>query len=242
MRILQKENVTVFHGVPIMYDVLNRYMHKKSFVLPHLRLCISAGAPLACDIYKEFCKNTGVYISHELGSTETGTIAINLNSSHDSVYGLVGSPLKGVRIKVNPIDGELWVNSLGRPVGYFHDNKIFDEWQKTGDIVNLSDGKLQIIGRKSMFINVAGKKVNPYEVEAVIKKIKGIQDVVVFAESDPITNEHVCANIVKEETISEEKIRQYCASQLSAYKIPKRIRFVNSLKKTDLGKNKKFQE
>ena len=178
-----------------------------------------------------------------MGSTETGTISINLNSGSDSVYGLVGPPLEGVKIRIHPTTGELWVNSSGRPSGYLQSKNIFSKWQKTDDVVNIIEGKIQIIGRRSMFINVAGKKVNPYEVESVIKSIDGVADVAVFGENDRVTNEHVCANIVKSsENISEKDIREICILRLAAYKVPKRIQFVSGLSKTALGKNKKNQE
>ena len=54
IRIIEEERVTVFHGVPIMYDVINRYLRGKKYALECLRLCISAGAPLSYSIYKDF--------------------------------------------------------------------------------------------------------------------------------------------------------------------------------------------
>lgn len=243
VRILQNDNVTVFYGVPIMFDLINRFLNGKSLTFENLRLCISAGVALPERIYNDFYSNTGIYISHELGSTETGTIAINLSSGSDSVYGLVGYPLNGVQVKIDPIDGELLVHSSGRPMGYIGSNEKFSEWQRTGDIANILEGKIQLVGRKSFFINVSGKKVNPHEVEQVIKDIEGIQDVFVFGENDELTNERICAYVVKSSPeITLKDIRIACVSKLAAYKVPKKIRFVSNLRKTELGKNKKLQE
>ena len=126
-------------------------------------------------------------------------------------------------------------------------SKAFDleeNWYKTGDIVELFDnGKFKFKNRKSEMINVGGYKVNPSEVEDIIKEVNGVKDVNVFGRTNSVMGEIVVAHVIKEwkvdKQLLKEKIKEITNSQLQEYKLPRLIKFVDSFELTRTGKIKK---
>lgn len=234
---IQNKEVTVFHGVPYMYLLFNRILQKKEYKLDTLRMCISAGAKLDFDVACEFYNLTGKVIHQEYGSTESGTIAINLSEDFESNTKSVGKPLNGVEVKI--IHDILLIKSKGRGSGYVGDKPFQDKWYDTGDIVERDEkGYIYIKGRKKRMINIAGVKVNPVEIEEIIKKHQSVKEVLVSSISHPRYGEVIQALVVAQEEITADELKNYCSRFLSPIKIPKIISFTDNLEKTRLGKIK----
>ena len=117
------------------------------------------------------------------------------------------------------------------------------EWYHTGDIVKIvSENPLQFqfVSRKNEMINVGGYKVNPGEVEEIIRKIEGIQDVRVFAKSNSVLGNIICCEVVKtSDEIDEVSIRSFLQSKLQEFKIPRVVKFTNQISTTRTGKIKR---
>lgn len=115
-----------------------------------------------------------------------------------------------------------------------------DIWYATGDIVEvISNAPLTIrfINRKNETINVGGYKVNPGEVEETMLTINGIEDVRVYSKSNSLLGNIICAEVVLSiDTLSEAEIRSLLQTKLQEFKIPRVIKFVDSLKVTRTGK------
>jgi len=118
------------------------------------------------------------------------------------------------------------------------------EWYKTGDLIEFVDNhSFKFKARKSEMINVGGYKVNPKEVEDVIKAIKGVNDVIVFGRENSVLGYIIMANIIKE--IDQDKkelknrIKEICKNRLQEYKIPRIVKFVDSFEVTRTGKVKR---
>jgi acyl-coenzyme A synthetase/AMP-(fatty) acid ligase len=92
-------------------------------------------------------------------------------------------------------------------------------------------------------INVGGYKVNPTEIENIIKEIKGVKDVAVFGRKNSIMGQIIVANIITEDAVEEielkQEIKKICKSQLQDFKIPRIIKFVKLFDLTRTGKIKK---
>lgn len=117
-------------------------------------------------------------------------------------------------------------------------------WYKTGDIVEFKDEKrFKFKNRKSEMINVGGYKVNPSEVEAIIKEIKGVEDIIVFGRDNSVMGKIVVAHIIKNKNEDKkelkERIKKITTSKLQDYKLPRLIKFVDSFDLTRTGKIKK---
>ena len=119
------------------------------------------------------------------------------------------------------------------------------DWYKTGDIVQFKDEKrFKFKNRKSEMINVGGYKVNPSEVEAIIKEIKGVEDIIVFGRDNSVMGKIVVAHIIKNKNEDKkdlkERIKKITSSKLQDYKLPRLIKFVDSFDLTRTGKIKKL--
>jgi acyl-CoA synthetase (AMP-forming)/AMP-acid ligase II len=108
----------------------------------------------------------------------------------------------------------------------------------TGDLGTLNpSGQLRLSGRISSFVNVAGRKVQPDEVERVLRRHDGIADVRVLGAADARRGEQLVACIVTGgRTPSVIELRQFCAARLAAYKIPRSFVFLDEIPLTERGK------
>jgi acyl-CoA synthetase (AMP-forming)/AMP-acid ligase II len=98
--------------------------------------------------------------------------------------------------------------------------------------------RLRLLGRASSFVNVAGRKVQPDEVERVLRDIPGVRDVRVLAAPDPRRGQQIVACIVADaaQRLSVLAIRRLCSARLASYKIPRTIVFLDALPLTARGK------
>src|SRR6266566_8943302 len=165
---LARTGATVFPGTPVFYQAFCEM--KDVPVLPKLRLCISAGAPLPITVPKKFRERFGLPIHSFYGASECGGICYD-HEAKNEIEGFVGSPMKDIALeKIDPSAeaSQVRVRSAAVGDGYFPEP---DE-EKLGDGVFVPDDLLarhrsgfKIVGRVSDVINVAGKKVNPAEIE-----------------------------------------------------------------------------
>jgi acyl-CoA synthetase (AMP-forming)/AMP-acid ligase II len=133
------------------------------------------------------------------------------------------------------------VRSAAAGSGYFPDAQP----EKLGGGVFLPDDLLtkmgagfRIVGRVSDLINVAGKKVNPAEVEAPLRAFTGVREAVAFgrASAAGLRNEEIVACVVSESHVSEAELLEHCRRHLSGWQVPKRIFFVEALPVNERGK------
>lgn len=120
LKAIEEEKATVFQGVPFMYHLLIQQLESRTYDLSSLRLCISAGAPIKEMEAAEFYKQTGHVIHQEYGSTETGTMAVNLSPDMKLNIESVGKPLFNVEIRITDEgsgEGQLFVRKKGMLTG-----------------------------------------------------------------------------------------------------------------------------
>ncbi len=112
-------------------------------------------------------------------------------------------------------------------------------WFRTGDqgVID-ADGYLRLTGRLKEVINRAGEKVSPLEVEAILLEHPAVRQAVVFSMPDRLMGEEVAAAIVLKDgaAIDESDLRDFVATRLSAFKVPKRIVTIGELPKGATGK------
>jgi O-succinylbenzoic acid--CoA ligase len=145
-----------------------------------------------------------------------------------------GWPLPGVELRL-AADGEILVRGANVSAATLAQ----DGWLHTGDLGALSsDGRLQVVGRKSDTIITGGENVAPAEVEAVLLAHPAVADAGVFARSDPDWGEALVAAVVLHDGIAVDgdELRGFCAARLARYKVPKRIELAAALPRTESGK------
>ena len=237
---LARTNATVFPGMPLFYQAFCEI--EKPPPLPKLRLCISAGAPLPLATATKFRERFGLSIHSFYGASECGGICYDREAKLE-VEGFVGAPMKDVDLEmVDPTaeSSQVRVSSAAAGDGYFPDA---DE-EKLGNGVFVPDDLLardsdgfKIVGRVSDVINVAGKKVNPAEIEEVLLQIPGVRQAIAFGRAaNAGRNEEVAACVVVYVDLREAAILEFCRKNLSSWQVPKRIFIVDSIPTNERGK------
>ncbi len=158
------------------------------------------------------------------GMTELGILRSQSQDSR-SLWVRVGG--EGFETKV--VDGRLWVRAKSAMLGYMNAPSPFDEegFLDTGDRVEVDGEWLRILGRQSEMINVGGQKVFPAEVESVLLRMPGVEEVSARGEPHPITGQIVSATVrlKNDESLRDFKTRMrvFCRDQLPAFAIPSKV-------------------
>lgn len=232
---------TVFPGTPAFYQAFCDIGDVPP--LPKLRLCISAGAPLSSAVAKKFFEKFKQPIHSFYGASECGGICYD---RHGTTFedGLVGQPMQGIEIELlDPTESasQIRVRSAAVSDGYFpepNDQKLGNGVFVPDDLLERHGSALKIVGRISDVINVAGKKVNPAEVEAHLLRFKGVRQAVVFgrATGAGLRNEEVSACVRASPEVSESDLLRFCRTALSGWQVPKRIFIVDTIPTNERGK------
>ena len=237
---LARTGATVFPGTPTFYQAFCDIGDVPP--LPKLRLCISAGAPLSSVVAKRFFEKFNQPIHSFYGASECGGICYD---RHGTTFedGLVGQPMQGVEVELvaTELGSQIRVRSAAVSDGYFPDSnpeKLGSGVFVPDDLLERHDSALKIVGRISDVINVAGKKVNPAEVEAHLLRFKGVQQAVVFGRSTGagLRNEEVAACVLASAGVSETDLLRFCRTALSGWQAPKRIFIVDMIPTNERGK------
>jgi acyl-CoA synthetase (AMP-forming)/AMP-acid ligase II len=152
--------------------------------------------------------------------------------------------MQGVEVELmDPTESasQIRVRSAAVSDGYFpepDDRKLGNGVFVPDDLVVRTDSALQIVGRISDVINVAGKKVNPAEVEAHLLRFKGVQQAVVFGRPSGagLRNEEVAACVLTSPGVNEGDLLRFCRNALSGWQVPKRIFIVDTIPTNERGK------
>lgn len=236
---LAKTNATVFPGMPVFYQAFCEMENAPP--LPKLRLCISAGAPLPVAVAKKFRKKFGLAIHSFYGASECGGICYDQEAAGE-IEGFVGPPMKDVDLEmIDPTaqSTQLRVRSAAVGDGYFpgpDEEKLGNGVFVPDDLLAPHDSGFKIVGRISDVINVAGKKVNPAEIEEQLLLFPGVRQAVAFGRGSTLRNEEVAACVVADVDLCEADVVEFCRKALSAWQVPKRIFIVGSIPTNERGK------
>lgn len=118
-------------------------------------------------------------------------------------------------------------------------NSFIDGWFRTGDQGFLdTDGYLFLTGRLKEIINRGGEKISPREVDEVLIDHPAVAQAVTFAVPHPNLSEDVAAAVVLRENAfaTEREIREFAATRLADFKVPRRVMIVDEIPKGPTGK------
>jgi long-chain acyl-CoA synthetase len=99
-----------------------------------------------------------------------------------------------------------------------------------------ASGNVYVVGRKSPFIKVGGNRVEPAEVEFVLRSHPQVREALVYGAPLGDVDEMVAATVVLEGEVSREDLLRHCASRLDGYKCPTKIEFRDALPRSAHGK------
>lgn len=255
LALIQQHSVRVVVAVSAQYAALAELAAAEADAFRQVRLCLSSGGPLSRDVYDRFLQRYGVPIRTLYGSTETGSIAVDLAPSVNHGADSVGPPLSRVQVLILAADGsELPVGTEGLiavrspvlpPGGYDvrpdgDAGGFCDGMYITGDLGRLdARGCLFLTGRKTAFISTGGYKVDPAEVEEALRTHPDVSDVAVVGVAAQDIEELVKAVVVLRrpaDSFNPQALAHYCATRLASYQIPQVFELRPELPRGALGK------
>lgn len=249
---IEKEKVSVYFGVPTMFQMLLEKPRFKSCDFNSVRFFVSGGAACSISMIEEY-QNKGLMFKQGFGLTEVGPNCFLLDEE-DAIKksGSIGRPMPHTTVRVINIEGvdcqvdepgELLLAGPHLCAGYYKNSHAFEENFKegffyTGDLVRFDvDGFFYVVGRiKDMYIS-GGENVYPGEVEKQITGHHEIAEAVVV----PVPSEkwgEVGFAFLKTDgvEVTTESLRDYLNPLLSRYKHP---HFVHCMKNFPLLPNGK---
>jgi long-chain acyl-CoA synthetase len=227
--------VTVVPAVPMVFDHL---ASAATGELETVRTFLSAGAPLSPSVSRRFRERFGTQIHTFYGCSECGGITYD-RSGGAVERGTVGRAMDGVTLSVER--SRLIVRGENVSLGYLHDAKTFEPFApgrfRADDLAEIrDDGEVVLIGRASELINIAGRKVNPREVEQVLIQSDGVQQARAYGEPAGARGEVVAAAIVARPDVTRDQVREFCRARLSPHKVPRIIKLIDAIPVDDRGK------
>lgn len=250
---LKKFKFTVITGVNTLFNALLKNPDFAKLDFSRFHLALGGGMAVQRVVAEHWKEVTHAPILEAYGLTETSPcVTINPVTLKD-FNGSIGFPVSSTDICI--LDNEQHEVPIGQPgelaikgpqvmKGYWHNPKetakVFtkDGWLLTGDIASVDEnGYVRILERKKDMILVSGFNVYPNELEDVIAKLKGVNEVAVVAVHDENSGEVPKVFIVKDDpNLTADDVTQYCRQHLTPYKRPKYIEFINELPKSNVGK------
>ena len=232
----QLSEVTVA-GVPVLW----RAWHEARAIPQNVRLAISAGAPLAAPLEQDVFNGSGVKIHNFYGSSECGGIAYDASSIPRFDTSYVGTPLKNVQVAITP-NGCLQVQSSAVAQTYWPkpDSSLGNGLFLTSDLAEIQNDSIFLRGRVGDQINVAGRKVSAQAIERVLTECPQVRDCVVFSipngGAGRPERDHIVACVAADGGLSPEDLKQFAASRLPDWQMPRAWWFVDSIPANERGK------
>ncbi|MEW8138277.1 MAG: AMP-binding protein [Candidatus Thiodiazotropha endolucinida] len=251
---LQDKKFTAMTGVNTLFAGLTQIPAFRELDFSRFDICVGGGAAVIESVAREWQKITGTTICQAYGLSETSPALTSNDITADAFRASVGFPVPGTKIKLIDNDGntvpigesgELCAKGPQVMRGYWnHDDVTTDVFTddgffKTGDIAVMGeDGFFEIIDRKKDMVNVSGFCVYPNEIEAIITNHEAVLESACIGVPDEKSGEAIKALVVLRENqhIGVDELRAYCKENMTAYKVPKYIVFVDELPKSTVGK------
>jgi long-chain acyl-CoA synthetase len=244
---------TVFGGLNTLFTALMNNEDFRALDFSALRSTFAGGTATQPAVAERWQKLTGSPVLEVYGLSEAAG-AVTANPVTVTAFdGTIGVPLPSMRIEIRDesgaavhagMPGEICVAGPVLMQGYFNRPQETahvigtDGFFATGDIGIMDDrGVIRIVDRKKDMILVSGFNVYPNEVESVLFRHPGVLEVAVVGAADSQSGEAPVAFVVKRESgLTESEVIAFARTSLAAYKVPKRVVFVNDLPKTPVGK------
>lgn len=250
---IKHPDINIFPGVNTLFHALIHRPEFKKVKLPNLLVAIGGGMAVQKKTADLWQKMTGVPIAQGYGLSETSPVVCVNTPLITEFTGSIGMPVPGTDVLILDDDGlevpfgapgEICIKGPQVMAGYWNRPEETDQFMtsggyfRSGDIgIMSSDGYVQIVDRKKDMIVVAGFKVFPNEIEEVMCRLPGVKECAVIGFPHRKLGEIVKAYIVKEKPeLTEAQVIRYCKEQMTSYKRPRKIAFIDEMPKSNVGK------
>ena len=249
---IEENNSTTFAAVPAtLTSLVNNFPEKFAQKCNKLRLIVTNSTKVPKSTTQkilELLPNTKFATYY--GLTEASRSTFMIFNENKNKMESVGKPAPDVEIKIsndnNEKEGEIMIKGKNVVESYWGSEfkeRFSDGWIKTGDIGTVdNDGFLYLKGRKDNMINVAGEKVNPEEIEEIVKRLDSIEETIAIGKEHQLFGQVVKIFVKKKKggEIDASQILKHCKNHLERFKVPTEVEFVTEFPKTDYGKVKRF--
>ena len=229
---IDNNQITHLSATPTFYRLLLPYEHS----CPSVVRVTLGGEKSDQHLYKSISE---IFPSAKINNIYASTEAGSLFAARGDCFQIPDSLQDKFRVEMD----ELLVHKslLGQSDSF----QFTDDYYHTGDLIEWVDkekGLFRFKSRKNEFINVGGYKVNPEETENALLAIVGISQALVYGKANSVLGNILCADIKIEagSSLTELEIRNQLKSNLQDFKIPRRIKFVESFALTRTGKMKRL--
>jgi len=250
---LGRHRFTALTGVNTLFNALMNTPGFKELDKSSLRLVLGGGTAVQKAVADRWKEATGTTLVEAYGLTETSPAATMNPTLLEAYNGSIGLPISGTEASIQDEDknmlpvgeaGELCIRGPQVMVGYWNRPEATaksidsDGWLHTGDVAEMDEnGYFKIVDRLDDMILVSGFNVYPNEIESVLAMHDGILEAGAIGVPDDHSGEVVKVVIVKSDpALTEEDVLAHCKENLTGYKRPKVVMFVDELPKTNVGK------
>ncbi len=250
---LMRVPFTAISGVNTLFNSLLTHEKIVEVDFSHLKFSSGGGMAVQTAVAEAWGKLTGSIISEGYGLTEASPVVCANPFDVEEFTGSIGVPVPSTQCKIVKDDGvdatvgepgELYVRGPQVMQGYWQrpDDTAAaideDGWLHTGDIALMrEDGFFKIVDRKKDLILVSGFNVYPNEIEEVVALHPFVDEVAAIGVADDKTSEAVKIVVVRSDPgLQAQELITHCRAQLTAYKVPRHVEFVDDLPKSNVGK------
>ena len=265
LRLIERERVTIFSGVPTMFITILGHPGFRDYNLRSLRTGTIGAAPVPVEMMRKILDREhglGMDATVVYGLTEAtgGTHFTRLGDPIEQRVSTVGrvtpelvdrivDPTTGRECAIGT-EGEVCVKGPSLMLGYYKQpeataDKIRDGWLHTGDMgVKDSEGYLRITGRLTDMIIVGGFNTYPAEIENFYLGHPKILDVSIVGVPDPVLGEVVMAFVIPKAgaALTPQEIRDFAKDRIANFKVPRHVEIVSEFPLTGSGKVQKFRQ
>jgi benzoate-CoA ligase len=259
--IVRRHRPTIFYAVPTAYSAMLAEMERHTpYDFTSVRLCSSAGEPLAASLYDRWLALTGLEILDGIGSTEMlHTFIANRpgrvrpGSSGELVAGYEARLVDddGRQVAAGEV-GDLLVKGESACSCYWNKQEqtrrtIVGEWVRTGDkYLRDEDGYFWYQGRSDDMLKCGGYWVSPTEVESAIVTHPAVLECAVVGceDEERLVKPMAFVVVTKGQAASSDladALKAHVKARLAVYKCPRWIEFVTELPKTATGKIQRYK-
>lgn len=234
---IKARGITRLVAFPLVFRILAEAASLDEAALASLSLAISAGAPMEPEIRSSFEERYKTPIADYYGIAETGPVTFPQPGASDGL----GAALPGVEIRIDADDqilvrtGSMANRYLNVP-GKLDRQHTPDGFYRTGDKGRVTRNCLYIDGRLDNLINLAGRKIDPEDIEMAVRSSDGVEDCAAFADQDAAGNMFIHLAFSGASIVTEQNLRQYCHRELTAFKVPSAFTRLDRIPRSSSGK------
>ncbi len=250
---LGKQPFTAITGVNTLFNGLLNTPGFEALDFSTLKFAMGGGMAVQKPVAERWKQVTGVPIVEGYGLSETSPVATCNRLDLEEFNHSIGLPIPGTDVVIRDDDnndvpmgesGELCIKGPQVMQGYWNKPEANEEafspdgYFRTGDIARMDEkGYFYIVDRKKDMILVSGFNVFPNEIEDVVAGHPGVLEGAAIGVPDDKSGEAVKLFIVRKDPgLTEQSVRDFCKENLTGYKQPKYIDFIDEVPKSPVGK------